>query len=262
MTDIQRKILEHWDAWIYEQEEDETEMAEYLVKKLGRQPMKIFEAGCGGGKLCAPLAQAGHDVTGVDRNENMLAYARKRAEELPNLHVSQADMLTTAWGKDFDAVVLGANLMNNIEGDWEDKRAQKRLIERAYESLRMGGRLFIDFDCPLHLSTWLPANHEWVCFDGADDAGTFGRYIVIDGAINDRTRTLSGGRRWEITPKGGERFVYREEYAGKHFPSVEEVFSWLYRIGFAVESLHGGYRNEPFDREHRRAVIWARKIAV
>lgn len=260
MTDIQKKLLNHWDAWIYEREEDERVMAEYLVGKIGRLPLKILEAGCGGGKLCVPLAHAGHDVTGIDCSAHMLKYAGKHAEHLPNLHLIHADMLTAPWGRNYDAVVLGANLLVNIVTDWEYKRAQKRLLERAYEALKTGGRLFLDFDCPLNLATWLPANHEWVCFEGTDDLGTFGRYIVTDGEINDRTRTLSGGCRWEITPQGGERFVHREEYSGKHFPSLEEVLSWMYRIGFTVESLHGGYGGEAFCREHRRAVIWARKI--
>lgn len=260
MSENQKKILKYWEAWIYERDEDETEMADYIVKSLGEKPLRVLEAACGGGKLCVPLAQAGHDVTGIETNEYMLSHLYKKAEGMTNLQVVQADLLSKPWGSGYDAVILGANLMLNIVSDRDYKRAQKNLLERAFDALKIGGRLLIDYDCPLELSGWEPANTEWVCFEGTDDAGTFGRYIVISGTANDRTRVVTGSRRWEITPAEGEAFVHTAQ-SYKYFPALEQMCAWLYRIGFTVESVNGGYRGEPFDREHRRAVIWARKTA-
>lgn len=102
------------------------------------------------------------------------------AAGMANLRVVQTDLLNQPWGTGVDAVILGANLMLNIVTDRDYKRAQKNLLERACDALKPGGRLLIDYDCPLELSRWEPANPEWVCFEGVDDAGTYGRYIVIE----------------------------------------------------------------------------------
>lgn len=261
MNDIQKKILEHWHAWIYEQEEDETAISRYLLREIGSTPLRILEAACGGGKLCVPLAEAGHIVTGIDRNENMLLHLRRKAEHLPNLRAIQSDILTKPWGSGYDVVILGSNLMVNIVTDRDYKRAQKNLLERAYDALKTGGRLFIDYDCPLALSEWTPANHRWVCFEGKDDCGTNGRYIVINGNVNDRSRIVTGSRIWEISPAEGEPFTHTES-SYKYFPTLEQICAWLYRVGFTVESINGGYHDEPFDRNHRRAVIRCRKTVI
>ena len=261
MNDCQKAILEHWNAWIYEQDEDETAMSEYLVREFGENPLRIVEAGCGGGKLCVPLAQAGHDVTGIDLDKSMLRHLCDKAVNLSNLHTVHADILTKPWGSGYDAVILGSNLLVNIVADRDYKRAQINLLERAYNALKVGGRLFIDYDCPFELSTWGPASGEWVCFEGTDDWRTYGRYIVINGTANERTRIVAGGRRWEIRTAEGVSFVHIEK-SNKYFPTLEQTCTWLYRSGLTVESINGGYNGEPFDRKHRRAVIWARKTMI
>ncbi|MBQ9952449.1 MAG: class I SAM-dependent methyltransferase [Clostridia bacterium] len=261
MNDMQKNIREYWYAWIYDREEDVSEIAAHLVRELGDRPLRVLEAACGGGKLSVPLAEAGHDVTGFDRDEHMLRHAAARAENLPNLHIRRADLLTEAWGSGYDAVILGANLMVNLVTDRDYKRAQKNLLDRAYDALKPGGVLLMDYDCPLDVAKWTPANREWVCFEGTDDRGTYGRYIVVNGPVNNSTRTVSGKRRWEMKPADGEAFtVVTDSY--KHFPTLEETCAWLYRIGLTIEAVRGGYNGEPFDKDHRRAVIRARKMPV
>ena len=261
MNETQKDILKYWYAWIYEQDEDETLMAQYLLDQLGPKPLRILEAACGGGKLCLPLAKAGHQITGIDQDKHMLDHLHRKAAEHSNIQAIQMDMLSRPWGSGYDAVILGANLMVNIVTERDSKCAQKNLLERAYDALKTGGRLFIDYDCPLEVSKWHPAISEWVCFEGTDDHDTHGRYVVIPGAASDRTRVISGSRRWEITPLEGEPFTYTEK-RHQYFPALEQTCAWLYRIGFTVESIGGGYQGEPFDSQHRRAVIWARKTLL
>ena len=100
---------------------------------------------------------------------------------------------------------------------------------------------------------------EWVCFEGEDDRGSYGRYIVMDGTADQRTRMVRGARRYEITPKGGEPFTIVGESV-KHFPTLEHMCAMLYRAGFTIERLNGGHNGEPFDEAHRRCVLWCRKI--
>lgn len=257
MTESQKGILDHWYAFIYEKDEDESHLARCYLRLLGEKSLKILEPACGGGKLAAPLALAGHDVTGFDMDESMLAYARKRAESIKNLIIYKADMLTSDWGAGFDAVILGSNIMLNIVTDWEYQQAQKRLISRAFDCLKPGGRLILDFDCPDSLKGFA-GEKDWLCFEGTDDHGTFGLYYVLKGSCDERSRTVTSGGRYVITPPDDRPFIHKT-CRTKHFPTLEQTCAWLNRSGFAVESLHGGHNAEPFDAAHRRAVILARK---
>lgn len=250
-------IRSHWFAHIYEQEEQEAHIVQYLLRMFGSMPQHILEPACGGGKLCVPLAQAGHHVTGFDVDQDMLYYARQKARHFPHLHLQQADALLSAWGTGYDAVILGANLLLNIVTTWDYKQAQKQLIFRAADALRPGGRLFLDFDCPATLAAF-PCNDEHLGLEGIDDRGVYGQYFIRNTSADEHTRIVKGTRRYVLTLPGQSPAELALESV-KHFPTLEEVCSWLYRAGLSVTSLYGGYQNEPFDTQHQRAVIIAKK---
>ncbi len=258
MNSKQQELLEYWDAFIYEQQEDVSPIAAHIVHRLRGKRLSVLEPACGGGKICIPVAKAGHEVTGFDLSQTMLTFAREKAAALTNLHLLQADMLTSDWGSRYDVVLLAANLMNNIITDWEYKQAQKKLLTQAHKALRPGGLLFIDFDCPDSLAPYAKPG-EWLCFEGSDDRETFGRYIVISGTAHDRNRMVRSSRRYELYPKDAEPFV-RIQSSEKHIPSLEWMCTQLYRTGFAIDTLHGGYGGEPFDAQHRRCVLWCRRL--
>lgn len=46
-----------------------------------RHNLKVFDAGCGYGRLAIPLSRAGHDVTGVDSSKRAIEQARESAEK-------------------------------------------------------------------------------------------------------------------------------------------------------------------------------------
>ena len=258
MLQQQKKQLEYWKACIYEQQEDETAIISCMRRLIGDNPRRILEVGCGGAKLSAPLAEDGHDVTGIDCNGAMLYFAVKRARALPNLHLRKADALTEAWGNNYDAVILGANLLCNLITDWDYKQAQKQLIQRSAAALKPGGKLILDFDCPSTLEAYGAGSPERLIFDGTDDHGSTGRYYVCGVMCDEKTRTVRSRRRFEISPTEGVPFQMTTEHT-KHFPTLAEVCTWLYRECFTIEILHGGFDGEPFDLLHRRAVIAARR---
>ena len=258
MLQQQKKQLEYWKAYIYEQQEDESAIIACVHQLIGSQPLRILEIGCGGAKLSASLAQAGHDVTGMDVSGAMLYFAVRRARSLPGLHLRKADALTEPWGSNYDAVILSANLMLNLITDWDYKQAQKQLIQRSAAALRPGGKLIIDFDCPSTLAAYGAGAPEKLVFEGPDDHGSTGRYFVCNVSCDEKTRMVRSRRRAELTPAQGVPFQMTTEQT-KHFPTLAEVCTWLYREGFSVDALYGGHHGEPFDRQHRRAVIAARK---
>ena len=250
----QKNLLEYWKAYVYEQQEDESAIIACMQRLIGREPQRILEIGCGGAKLSASLAQSGHDVTGMDCSSAMLYFAAKRARSLPGLHIRKVDVFTEPWGENYDVVILGNNLMCSIITEWDYKQAQKQLILRSAQALRPGGKLILDFDCPDTLAAYGVSAKEKLYFEGNDDHGSKGRYFVCGHLPNEKTRMVKSSSRTEIFPAAGMPFQAMEE-STRHFPTLAEVCTWLYREGFSIESLHG----EPFDQQHRRAVILARK---
>ena len=84
----------------------------------------ILELGCGFGRLLAPLARAGHAVTGVDLHPGLLAEAAKVTKNLssaksktPPVQLIEADMCNLQLDKKFDRVLLAYNALFCLEDD-------------------------------------------------------------------------------------------------------------------------------------------------
>ena len=90
-------IAKHWYADVYEQFENQTRDVDFFLKVLAENaasPQNILEIACGGGRICIPLAQAGHTVTGIDADEHMLLRCYRRMRGLPNIRCFSADAAT------------------------------------------------------------------------------------------------------------------------------------------------------------------------
>ena len=54
----------------------------FWLAQAARYGDPILELGCGTGRVSIPLAQAGHQVTGIDMAEDMLAEAERKAAQV------------------------------------------------------------------------------------------------------------------------------------------------------------------------------------
>ena len=137
-------------SWLDEQQphDEERSAAQIaaLLKVLGAAQQRVLDLGCGAGRVLLPLAEAGHSVTGLDRNEKALADCRKRLDD-HNLSalLLRADFLEDwpALNKSFDAVCLLGNTIMTVA----DVDEAVHLMQRLCEVLADGG-LFIVDDCP------------------------------------------------------------------------------------------------------------------
>lgn len=262
----------HWYADIYEQKIKETDEAEFalsLIKESKAEIKTILDVCCGGGRNTVPLANAGYEAAGIDIDEFMLEKLQKRIERenIKNITWRKADALIESWGKDFDVVVLAGNIFINIITQGDYAKAQELFIKKAAECVKPGGYMYLDFDCSVYfnnddekdLSEAERDFKEWIIFEGTDDLGTYGKFIMMcDKYIDGK---LMGRRRYEITPKNGETFNYINYFTAKHFPDFKQTKEWLDKYGWQVKSIYGNRKKDAFDENisGNRAVIWAKR---
>lgn len=105
-----------------------------LLAMLGpKSHERILDVGCGTGQLTAEIAKLGAEVIGVDQSREMIAAAKAN---YPELHFEVADVTTTQYDSEFDAVFSNAAL------HWV--RNQRGAIIAIAGALKPGGRFVFE----------------------------------------------------------------------------------------------------------------------
>jgi len=252
------KINGHWHAYIYDQQENQTDDVELMLSVLGKKPLRILEVCCGTGRILIPLAKAGHDVTGFDMDEDMMSMIPPKAVGLPNVTFYRANALTEDWGDGYDAVVLGGNIMINIVTNSDYKEAQRLFIQKAAKALKTGGHVYLCFDLHAHPEKIFHSTGERTRFHGTDDRGVYGRRINGSGSYDTKTQIASGKGCMEITRPGGQTVIFETEFM-KHIPTLAQVHEWLSQNGLIIEQEYGDFQKNPISETTHRTIIYARK---
>lgn len=248
---------------LYDRHETQREDVALLGRLLaGRGPLRILEPFCGNGRLLIPLAQAGHELVGLDQSAVMLDSARAKlanlaAEVRGRITLRQADVTASHWPGSFDVALLGANCLYELASPDE----QERCIRFAAAALRPGGFVYVDNN---HIEGPLP--EDW--YPKGPQRGPFPAGLCADGTNFDTTTEVLWADppkrlvRWNITvtittPEGtvSKRQCERQ----KHPVSQVEVRTWLERQGFAIEQLYGDRAGHPYTETSPRAIFWARQ---
>jgi len=260
MLDIEG-IRQRWYASIYDQQENHTDDVEFLLNAIGNEPKRILEVCCGTGRILVPLAQAGHDVVGFDVNEAMLGRIAAKAAGMKNIAFYRADALLNDWGAGFDIVILAGNILINIKTKGDYREAQRLFIQKAAMALKPGGCVYLDFYLNAHPARGFAAPKERVIFEGRDEAGTYGRFLIVGGVggYDTATQTATGGRRTEITLPDGQTHVF-ESAMLKHIPTLAQVHAWLAESGLEVDWEFGSYDGKEIGEHTHRAVIRADRV--
>ena len=258
-------VAKHWYADVYEQFENQTNDVGFLINVLNENtdtPQNILEAACGGGRICVPLAQAGHTVTGFDADEHMLLRCYRRMKGIKNIRCFSADAMKTDWGTGYDVVVLAGNVLINIESDTDYKQAQIEWIQKAARALKTGGHLYLDFQLLFDDNAVFNRLKESSYFEGTDDMGTSGRTVSYGSVYDPVTQLCGGVSHWELTTNNGEHFVVSKTWH-KHIPKLSQVYQWLHEAGLEVVKAYKNFSLEPLvdpiDETNFRATIWACK---
>ena len=105
-----------------------------------KQSAAIADLGCGPGLYCAKLSGMGYALTGIDRSESSLAYAREHA---PGARFVRQSYLEPFGAGQFDAAVM-------ISQDYGVLRPEHRqlLLQNIHTTLKPGGYFAFDMPSP------------------------------------------------------------------------------------------------------------------
>jgi len=121
----------------------EVELLESLFATHATRPVRsVLDLGCGTGRHAAILGSRGYRVVGVDRSNEMLAIAGRRAAGLPagRVRFRRGDIRSIRLAERFDAVVL----MFNVLGYQVTDADALRTVGTARRHLEPGGLFACD----------------------------------------------------------------------------------------------------------------------
>lgn len=217
---------------------------DFYVEEAKRANGPVLELGCGTGRILAPTAAAGVDITGVDLSPGMLARARGKTDA----ELIEADMCTVDLGRRFALITIPFRAIAHLD----DMADHVRLFENVWRHLADDGRLIFDFFQPR--MDFLVAPRPWNCSIERTDAE--GRRVQrYDKMTPHPWRQVSDiAFRWEVdgVEAGRSEFTMRWFF---HY----ELHHLLARCGLAVEAVCGDFERGPFDENSKEQIFVARR---
>jgi SAM-dependent methyltransferase len=218
----------------------------------------ILELGCGTGRLLAPLAAQGHDVTGIDVSAALLAIAQRKlstADAGSHVQLVQSDMRHYDLPrKDYNFAFCTSNTFMHLTRPQDQLQA----LRNTYRHLRPGAALLIDLFNPdvLRLAQ-IDGIQEYADRWVDDTTGA----QVIKWAV----RTVDWAQQLQDTI-----FIYEEMHPNGS--SVRTVcpftlrFLWrneaelmLQAAGFALDHVWGDFEGGEYDAASDHLILLARK---
>lgn len=236
--------------------DEQADLDLYLALATGSDA-PILELAAGTGRISVPLATAGHDVTGVDRDPDMLARAGARwaaAIRRPgrgSLELLEADITTLELDRQFGLVLLALNSLLLLGG----RDAQLAALRAMARHLAPGGQAVID--------VWLPTPDDLTIYDGQlrldwlrSDPETGEPVAKLWAARHESA--VGAATVWtffDTWPRDGgplRRLVREDEL---HFLASTELVALVEGAGLAVKSAGADYALSPFGGDADRIVL-------
>ena len=218
-----------------------------------REGGPIIEWGAGTGRLAAPLANSGFDVTAVELSENMVDKGREKYRALTWVH---GDMRSTKPGGRYRLAVCAFNSFLCLTSV-DDALA---FLHNARDHLEPGGLLGIEVSAfspeELAQEPGGPALRHDFTRDLPD--GELNRFSIS--RYDAATQLLSMRLLYEM--HGGDG-VLREKRAHDLVIRVtgrDELELMLRLAGFEVEAVYGGFEGEAFESGSEHLILLARPL--
>jgi len=219
----------------------------------------ILEMGCGSGRILLALAEAGHDVTGIDHSETMLGRAREaigKRELDGSIQLTHGSMMEadSAPGGPFGLVIFSLNALMHLP----TAASQRLALESALRALDPKGQLILDLmnPTPDHLTSLGAApilEGSWVLPDGpVVDKWTHRRIHPVSQTID----TLL----WYDTVETDGTLRRTRTSFPLRYVHASEIELMLELAGFTEVRMYGSYEMDPLDDGSERLFVTAEVV--
>jgi ubiquinone/menaquinone biosynthesis C-methylase UbiE len=245
---------------------DETTRYQGLMHDVARyreivrdRPGPVLELCCGTGRVAIPLANDGHQVTGVDISTELLRQLRANVDRidatlLSRLTLVEANVTELDLPKrSFRTAIIAFNSLLCIA----DFDAQRRVLSRVCEHLSDDGVLVLDIVNPLRLAIQGdPVPKPFFTRREPHSGNRYTRFAMVDALDERHVQRLHGW--YDETLADGT--VRRSAYATTWRPIHRyEIQLMLEEAGLSLVSIEGGHLRERFTAQSPRMFIQAAK---
>ena len=219
--------------------------AEYLLRFLGAEKLRVADCACGTGEITLRLARAGHIMTGVDISGDMLRIASEKARRAAlKIPFVEQDMRKLALHRPQDAIICACDGVNYLDS----LKAAEEFFEAANAALKVGGLLLFDISSQYKLENILGCN----TFAEDEPAGAY----IWKNNYDPKSRLIEMNltffeRQGELYRRFTERHIQRAH-------GVDELLSALNRAGFDAKA-YDFETTEPVKPDSERVQFSGRK---
>ena len=208
----------------------------------------LLELACGTGRICLPIAARGVETTGLDSSKQMIAWTRKRADELgigPKLHV--ADMRDFELPGKYSLILLTYNSFNHLHTRSDIVRCLRSVRRHMKDESHFVIDTFNPNPQALHLEETEPV--EILSFR---EPVTSKRLVLLEQNRYEPASQLNHVT-WRFQAKGyGDLRVEHLEMRVFFPQELDALLEWN---GFEIDLKLGDYDENPFESNSPKQLV-------
>ncbi|MBK8022248.1 MAG: class I SAM-dependent methyltransferase [Chloroflexi bacterium] len=252
MTDFYRTIARYYDSEHHDKTED-LPLYEEIAEQTGSP---ILIVGSGTGRVLLHLADAGHEVCGIEREAAMRERAEAKRAALPYLHarttILGGDVMTVKLDRAFKLAILPYNTFMHFL----TLESQQALLQRLRGWLEPGGTLIIDL--PNAGDAFAGMDTDSLTLERTFIDVDTGRLVMQQSVSRlDRTAQIMDVT-WIYDAVGEDGVLHRTVAPTRiHYYFRNEIQLLLESCGFSLSAVYGDFDESPYEDGAPRMIVIA-----
>jgi len=214
----------------------------------------ILELGCGTGRVLIPLAQAGHNVYGIDNSPDMLAFLENQItpDLQSNIHIIEGDMTNFQIDTQFRLIILPCNTYSTF-----DAKTREAMLTCIFKHLVPGGVFGVSMPNP-NLLLALKETTVEPALETIFSHPETGYPVQVGSRWERKGSILSFIWHYDhLLPDGRiERITASTDH---QLATVEQYITEMITAGFTIRSTYRNFETGPYKPDANYLIILAQK---